>query len=286
MKRQLQAVLAALGIALATQAAAQITFYEREGFHGRAFTTDDRIGNLERIGFNDSVSSVLVQRGRWEVCEHPRFEGRCAILRPGSYPSLREAGLDNRISSVRRVHGREHADDRQPIVVAVVPHEPRPLYVPPPVAPAPVFEPPRPAFYEVPVTSVRAVVGPPTQRCWIEREQVVQQQRGEPNLGGAVIGGIVGGVLGHQVGGGSGKDLATVGGAVAGAAIGANVNRGTSVATVGRDVQRCENVTNAQPAYWDVTYSYRGSERRVQMTTAPGATLRVHPDGSPVVVAR
>ena len=34
--------LAAAGLVLAAQAAAQVTFYEREGFEGRAFTTKKR----------------------------------------------------------------------------------------------------------------------------------------------------------------------------------------------------------------------------------------------------
>src|SRR5207244_1954967 len=76
----------------------------------------------------------------------------------------------------------------------------------------------------VPVASVRAVVGPPEQRCWVEREQV--QSGGGPNVPGAIVGGVIGGILGHQIGSGRGNDAATAGGAVAGAAIGANVNRG------------------------------------------------------------
>ena len=40
-------------IALATQAVAQVTFYEGEGFRGRALTVDREIRNFERIGFND-----------------------------------------------------------------------------------------------------------------------------------------------------------------------------------------------------------------------------------------
>jgi uncharacterized protein YcfJ len=290
MNRKLQAVLAACGIAVATHAAAQITLYEREGFRGQAVTSDDRIPNFDRIGFNDRVSSVVVERGRWEVCEHARFEGRCVILRPGRYGSLREIGMNNSISSARRMdRGRHHGSDRPPAVVAVPEYEqPRPHYGPPPVvvAPAPRYEPP-PAFYDVPVTSVRVVVGPPSQRCWIDREQVAEPRRAEPNLGGAVVGGIVGGILGHQVGGGSGKDLATAGGVIAGAAIGANVNRGSGGVTyVDRDVQRCQTVSSTKPEYWDVTYHYRGAEHRVQMTSAPGPTIRVNAEGAPLTVAR
>jgi uncharacterized protein YcfJ len=280
MNKKLQAVLGVCAIAAATHAAAAITFYEGEGFHGRAVTTNERVWNFERFGFNDRASSVVVDRGAWELCEHERFEGRCVVLRRGSYPSLRAVGLNNQISSARpfepgehRGRGRRHDDDDD---------APR-AYAPPPpaVAPAPVYR-PQPAFYDVPVSSVRAVVGPPSQRCWIEREQVAQPRGGEPNVGGAVLGGLVGGLLGHQVGGGSGKDLATVGGVVAGAAIGANVNRGDAGYET-RDVQRCQNVTNAQPAYYDVSYWYRGVEHHAQTTAAPGATIRINAEGVPVV---
>jgi uncharacterized protein YcfJ len=278
MKRKLQALLAACGIAIATHAAAQITLYEGEGFTGRAFTTRDRVWNFERFGFDDRASSVVVERGRWEVCEHVRFEGRCVVLRPGNYPSLREAGMNNRISSVRPLQpGRGHGHEGPPDVVMV----PRPVPQGPIYAP-----PPPPAYYDVPVTSVRAVVGPPSQRCWIEREQVAQPRQSQPNVGGAVVGGIVGGLLGHQIGGGTGKDLATAGGVVAGAVIGGNVNRGEGPAYAERDVQRCQTVTSTRPEYWDVTYIHQGVEHRVQMTAAPGPTIRVNPQGAPIVLAR
>ena len=89
----------------------------------------------------------------------------------------------------------------------------------------------------MPVASVRAVVGPPEQRCWVERQQVTEERSDAPNVPGAIAGAVIGGVLGHQIGGGRGKDVATVGGAAAGAVIGANVGRGgTYVRT--DDVQR------------------------------------------------
>jgi uncharacterized protein YcfJ len=268
MKLTFQTALAVSAIVMAGHAAAQITFYEGEGFRGRAFTTDNVIGNMGRTGFNDRASSVVVDRGRWEVCEHARFEGRCAVLRRGSYPSLRELGLQNAISSVRRAEdGRRYS------------HE-----APEPLA-EPNYEYRRRAderIFEAPVTSVRAVVGPPNQRCWVERQQVSQPSRGEPNVGGAIIGGVIGGILGHQIGGGTGKDVATAGGAVAGAAIGANTGRnGGGSVIVDRDVQRCESTTNTRPEYWDVTYNYRGTEHRVQMSAPPGRTILVNRDGEP-----
>ncbi len=145
-------------------------------------------------------------------------------------------------------------------------------------SPAPVYA-PRERFYSVPVTSVRAVLGAPEQRCWAERQQVVAES--EPNIPGAIVGAVIGGVLGHQVGGGRGRDVATAGGAVAGAAIGANVGR-SGGQVYNQDVQRCTTVpSNARPEYWDVTYNFRGTQHRVQMTAPPGPTLMVDNIGVP-----
>ncbi len=60
MNTVLKSALTAAGLAIATQAAAQITFYEGEGFQGRTFTTKKQVGNFERSGFNDRASSVVV----------------------------------------------------------------------------------------------------------------------------------------------------------------------------------------------------------------------------------
>src|SRR5216683_3155350 len=89
------------------------------------------------------------------------------------------------------------------------------------------------------VTSVRAVFGSaPQTRCWVDREQIREERRGDVNVPGAVVGAIVGGVLGHQVGGGRGRDVATAGGAVAGAVVGANAGRSPG-GVYSQDVQRC-----------------------------------------------
>jgi len=129
---------------------------------------------------------------------------------------------------------------------------------------------------------VRAVVGTPEQRCWVEREQVAQDRR-NANVPAAIAGAIIGGILGHQVGGGRGQDIATAGGAVAGAAVGANIGRdggGQQMQT--QDVQRCESApSQARPDYWDVTYNFRGQEYRMQMTASPGPTVTVNERGEP-----
>jgi uncharacterized protein YcfJ len=265
MHATLKIVLGAAGLAVATLAAAQITFYEGEGFRGRPFYVDGTIWDFQPTGFNDRASSAVVEGGRWEACVDARFEGRCVILSPGSYPSLAQMGMGRNISSVRPVGGDTRSG----------------YEAPPPLA-APTYEyrqRPNEQLYEVPVTSVRAVMGPPEQHCWVEREQVVDNR---PNVTGAVIGGIIGGVLGHQIGGGVGRDVATAGGAVAGAAVGSNVNRGQGV--YDQSVRRCETVQNqGPPAFWDVTYNFEGIEHRVQLSAPPGPTITVNGNGEPRV---
>ena len=268
MNAKLKIALAAASVAFATLASAEITFYDREGFDGRGFTASGEVRNFERAGFNDRASSVVVIGERWEVCEDFRFQGRCAVLRPGRYPSLAAMGLNDRISSARSLPMRARFDDDR--------YAPEPL---------PVYDDRRrrgERLFQVNVTSVRAVVGPPSQRCWMEKEQVVQQQGAPANVGGAVLGGLLGGVIGHQVNGGS-RDIATVGGAVAGAAIGSQVGRnggGQVVST--QDVQKCETVqSTAKPEFWDVTYMFEGREHRVQMTAPPGPTIQVNREGEP-----
>lgn len=235
----------------------QVTFFEQQGFAGRSFTTDQPVLNFERFGFNDRASSAEVIGQSWEVCEDTRFNGRCAVLRPGRYPSFAAMGLNNRASSARNVDA---------------------------TAPLPAADYRRrddERLYEATVTHVRAVVETPEQRCWVEREQVSQDQSGA-NAPAAIAGALIGGILGHQVGGGSGKDLATVGGAIAGAAMGAQVGRSGNASPSTQDVQRCETVpSQAKTRFWDVGYSFRGQAYQVQMTSPPGATVTVNAQGEP-----
>jgi uncharacterized protein YcfJ len=264
LMRILNTAIALSTLFLASQAAAQITFYQGEGFRGRAFTATQAVGDFGRNGFNDRSSSVVVDKGRWLVCEDSRFRGKCVVMRPGSYNSLQQLGLENRISSVRPADNRRYDNEVQAQMDT-------PDYAWRRRANERVFD--------ARVTAVKAVMGPPTQRCWVERQQVADT-RGDRNVGGALAGALIGGVLGHQVGGGSGKQIATVGGAVAGAAIGSNVGRnggGTST----QDVQRCDNAVSGTPAYWDVTYNFRGQDHHIQMDQAPGATVSVNRRGEP-----
>ncbi len=260
----LKTLAAAAALLAAGHALAQVTFYEGEGFRGRAFAASRTVDNFANIGFNDRASSVVVDRGRWEVCEDAGFNGRCVVLKQGSYDSLRGMGLDNRISSVRPVNPRRDYDNEAPQPLAAPNYEYR--------------QRPNERIFDVPVSSVRAVAGPAEQRCWMEHQA---GERRDLNVPGGLIGGVLGGILGHQLGGGSGKTVTTIGGAVAGGALGANVDRIRDPAT-GREVRRCENVAStAPPAYYDVVYSFRGIEHRVQMATPPGQTIAVNGRGEP-----
>lgn len=269
IRTHLKTLLALAGLAVAAQAAAQVTFYEEENFRGQSFTATGQVRNFARDGFNDRASSVEVASKRWEVCENNRFTGRCVVLRAGRYPSLAAMGLSDRVSSTRML-----ADN---VRVSANRYAP----APPPVA-TDYSRRNNERLYEADVLSVRAVMGPPQQRCWVEREQVPQEGSNK-NVPAAIAGALIGGILGHQVGGGTGQDLATVGGAVAGAAIGANSGHNRTPQPVAtRNVQRCESVPDqAHPEFWDVTYTFRGQAHRVQMSTPPGPTVTVNARGEP-----
>jgi uncharacterized protein YcfJ len=268
MTFKLKTILAVAAVAIETQAAAQVIFYENDNYQGRSFTTQRNVANFQRFGFNDRASSVIVMNNRVEVCDDVRFGGQCTVLRPGRYPSFSAMGINDRVSSVRIVTNNSRFDEDR--------------YAPPTY---PVYDSRRRGgerIYEANVTSVRAVLGTPTQRCWVEREQVVQNVGGD-NAGAVIAGTILGGILGHQVGGGRGKDLATVGGAIAGATLGSNLGgNGGGQQVVTQNVQRC-STTPAQmsPEYWDVTYSFRNIEHRIQMTTPPSRTISVNRAGEP-----
>jgi hypothetical protein len=178
MHTLLNTALAAAALALAAPAFAQITFYEHEGFRGRAHTTQGALDNFAGWSFNDRASSVVVERGRWEVCEGTGFTGRCAVLRPGSYDRLSTMGLNDRLSSARPTSASpEHGNEPPPPMQ-------RPDYA--------YRQRPNERLFEAPVVFVRAVLGPPERRCWIERRSERMGSNGN-------------GVMGHQIGGDSGR---------------------------------------------------------------------------------
>lgn len=265
MSSKLKFLAAAAALAMVPLAGAQITFYEHDDYAGRSFKTQKTVSNMARFGFNDQASSAVVGSDRWEVCEDLNFGGRCVILRRGNYLSISSMGLNDRISSARPVQQNKRYEEER--------------YAPAPVSVYDARRRSNERLYEANVTSVRAVMGQPQQRCWIEQQQVTQEQRS--NVPGALVGALIGGVLGHQVGGGRGRDLATVGGVVAGGVVGSKIG-GDSSSSRTQDVQRCESdPANSKPAYWDVSYNFRGQDHQMQMTSPPGRTITVNRQGEP-----
>jgi len=262
MKTMFKTLAAAGAVAFAVQATAQVTFYEDRDFQGRAFTASGPVWNFDRMNFNDTASSAVVRSGEWQVCEDARFEGRCVILRPGNYRNFREMGINDEISSVRPVGESYGSYGPPPAYVAQNDHWRRHGNEP---------------LYEAHVTSVREVVGPPEQRCWIEQQTTTSNNA----VPGAIAGAVIGGILGHQVGSGHGRDVATGIGAIAGGAVGAGVGSQYGGTTT-QDVQRCAYThSNARPDYFDVTYYFRGYEHHVQTTAPPGPTILVNENGEP-----
>ncbi len=247
--------------------APQVTFYENDSYQGSSFTINSAESDFRRSGFNDRASSAVVSSGRWEVCENIGYAGQCVVLRPGQYSNLAYMGLNNRVSSVRALASNVRVDDGR--------------YAPSPMVSTDYRRRNNEQLYQANVTSVRAVVDAPGQRCWVEQEQVAAKPNNS-GVAGGVIGAVLGGILGHQVGGGSGKDVATGLGVVGGALIGNRVGRDNATpVTTTQNVQRCATAPQAQPTYWDVTYNFRGQEYRVQMTREPGSTVTVNEQGVP-----
>jgi hypothetical protein len=97
--------IAALSACAACASAADLTLYESDNFNGRAFSVRDAVGNLSDHGFNDRASSVIIRSGTWQICDDAYYGGQCIVLGPGRYSSLRQMGMNDRISSARTVRG-------------------------------------------------------------------------------------------------------------------------------------------------------------------------------------
>ncbi|WP_158219657.1 beta/gamma crystallin-related protein [Ideonella sp. A 288] len=83
-----------------------VVLYEHIDFKGRSFGLSSSIARLDEKGFNDTASSVLVQRGRWQLCEHADFSGQCIVLGPGRHTLGGNA--NDLLSSIRPVFGRDN----------------------------------------------------------------------------------------------------------------------------------------------------------------------------------
>lgn len=80
-----------------------VVLYEHANFQGRQLAVSGPLPNLGEQGFNDTVSSVVVQRGRWQLCEHNDFAGQCITLGQGRHAL--ETTFNDKTSSIRPLYG-------------------------------------------------------------------------------------------------------------------------------------------------------------------------------------
>lgn len=95
----LAATLAVAGVAQAQPfRGGSATLYELPNFQGRSITITGSTPDLGDWRFNDRARSAKFE-GRWRICEHDDFRGRCQEVR-GDVPDLTRFGLAEQISSL------------------------------------------------------------------------------------------------------------------------------------------------------------------------------------------
>lgn len=102
--RALMAVVTmTLGLATAVRAEeSAVELYDAPNFSGAGVGLVSGVSNLGDVGFRDSVLSMIVYRGRWELCEQVNYGGRCRVFGPGRYDRL-PYELASHQGSLRRV---------------------------------------------------------------------------------------------------------------------------------------------------------------------------------------
>lgn len=133
---------------------------------------------------------------------------------------------------------------------------------------------------------------PVVQRVAVPRQVCNNQPMFYPSPttgAGAVMGALAGGAVGNAIGSGGsgdGRALATVIGLVGGAVIGDRIENTGAQAQY---VQQCRTQTGYehQTSHYDVVYEYQGARYQTQMSSDPGAYVRLQvspvgavPDGS------
>lgn len=100
-------LLAAAAAAGAVQAqpyrGGSATLYELPNFQGTSVTITQSAPDLGRWRFNDRARSARFE-GRWLICEHDDFKGRCQEVR-GDVPDLNQYRLAEQISSLEPAGG-------------------------------------------------------------------------------------------------------------------------------------------------------------------------------------
>lgn len=94
--------LAALSLVGAAEAqpfrGGSVTLYDQPNFQGQSVTITQAAPDLGKWRFNDRAQSARFE-GRWRICEHDDFKGRCQEVR-GEVANLHTLGLMAQVSSL------------------------------------------------------------------------------------------------------------------------------------------------------------------------------------------
>jgi len=113
MNKLLSLLLTAVLAGIGAPSLAQITLYEHNDFQGRQLRLQQPVEDLRELRFHDRASSVVVERGWWELCTDARFSGTCVVLRPGRHAALGDLNLNDKLSSLRPLHGGRAERERR-----------------------------------------------------------------------------------------------------------------------------------------------------------------------------
>jgi hypothetical protein len=102
MNRKLIACAIAAGVLSSGAGAADLVLYAEGDFQGRPVNVVIDMRQLASLNFNDRASSVVIEKDAWVLCTGEDFSGTCVTLEPGRYSSLKELGLEDAVTSVRR----------------------------------------------------------------------------------------------------------------------------------------------------------------------------------------
>lgn len=91
-----------------------IAFFADGNFGGPFLGFNEGEANFSKFRFNDTASSIMINRGTWLVCEHADYRGQCEML-DASVSDLRTIGLNDKITSFRRYDVRREGPWRRPI---------------------------------------------------------------------------------------------------------------------------------------------------------------------------
>lgn len=91
-----------------------IAFFADGNFRGPFLGFDQGEASLSQFRFNDTASSVIVNRGTWLICADNDYRGRCEFI-DASVSDLGAIGLNDRISSFRKYDVRREGPWRPPV---------------------------------------------------------------------------------------------------------------------------------------------------------------------------